>query len=83
MPCFLIIDSGLETMSLLRMNVDDRWLVCILDRLEHLDQFLQVIAFFQIFVLKSPRLEPVVLALAIAFPKGTKVLVDATMILCN
>ena len=54
-----------------------------LHALENLDEFFNIVSFFKIFVVESPRLEPVVLALSVALPQRAKILVNAAVILGN
>ena len=68
-------------MTFLGMYVHDSRLFSTLHALEHLYELLDVVAFFQVLVLKSPSLEPVVLTRAMTLAQGTQVLIDSAMIL--
>ena len=81
MPCLLVLYGGVEAVSLLGVDVDDRRPVRVFHTAEHLDEFLHVVSLFQVSVFKSPCLEPVVPAGAVAFAQGTQILVDAAVVL--
>ena len=70
-------------MPLLRVDMHYGWLLGILHALEQLDEALHIIAFLQVFILKSPGAEPVVLACSMTFPQRTQVLVDAAVVFCD
>ena len=80
MPSLLIGYGWRKSMTFLCMNVNHGRLIRILHALENLDEFFDVVTLFQIIVFKAPRLEPVVLAGAVALAQGTQVLIDSAMI---
>ena len=83
MPCLLVLYGGGEAMPLLGVDVDDCRPVRVFHTAEHLDEFLHVVPFFQVSVFKSPCLEPVVPAGAVAFAQGTQILVDTAVVFSN
>ena len=80
MPSLLIGYGWRKSMTFLCVNVNHGRLIRILHALENLDKFFDVVTLFQVLVFKAPRLEPVVLAGAVALAQGTQVLVDSAMI---
>ena len=82
-PGFLVGYGGCKTMPLLRVDMHYGGLLGILHALEQLDEALHIIAFLQIFILKSPGAEPVVLTLPMTLPQRTQVLVDAAVVFCD
>ena len=83
MPRLLVGYGWRKSMTFFCVNVNHGRLIRILHALENLDEFPDVVSFFKIFVFKAPRLEPVVLAGAVALAKGTQVLVNSAMIFGN
>ena len=82
-PHLLVGYGGRETVSFLRVDMHYGRLLGILHALEQLDEALHIIAFLQVFILKSPGAEPVVLACSMTFPQRTQVLVDAAVVFCD
>ena len=80
MPCLLVGYGWRKSMTFLCVNVNHGRLIRILHALENLDEFFDVVTLFQVLVFKAPRLEPVVLAGAVALAQGTQVLIDSAMI---
>ena len=81
MPSFLVVYGRSIAMTFLCVDMYYCWLVGILDTTEHLNKTLYIVAFLQILILKSPSLEPVVLALATALAKRTQILIYTAMVL--
>ena len=80
MPSLLVGYGWRKSMTFLCVNVNHGRLIRILHALENLDEFFDVVTLFQVLVFKAPRLEPVVLAGAVALTQGTQVLIDSAMI---
>ena len=83
MPSFLILYGRGIAMTFLCVDMYYCWLVGILHTTEHLNKTLYIVAFLQILILKSPCLEPVVLALATALSQRTQILVYTAMVLSD
>ena len=83
MPSFLILYGRGIAMTFLCVDMYYCWLVGIFHTTEHFNKTLYIVAFLQILILKSPCLEPVVLALATALSQRTQILVYTAMVLSD
>lgn len=79
-PSFFVLHGRCEPVSLFGVDVYDGGACGAFHAVENFDELFQVVALFEVDVLESPSLEPVVLARAVAFAQCAQVLVDAAMV---
>ena len=83
MPSLFVFNGWCKAMSLFRVDMNNRWSLRSLHAFKHLDEFAHVVALFQIQIVEAPRLKPVVLTRAVAFPQRPQIFVDATVVFGN
>ena len=83
MPSLFVLYRGRETVSFLGVDMHYRRSGGIFHAAKYIYQFRHVVTLFQIHILKSPCLKPVVRTSPAAFAQGTQVLVDTAVILCD
>ena len=80
-PSLFVLYRGRKTVSFLGVDMHYRRSGGIFHAAKYIYQFCYVVTLFQIYILKSPRLKPVVRTSPAAFAQGTQVLVDTAVIL--
>ena len=80
-PRLLVLHGGRIAVTFLRVYVHHGWAVGVLHAAEHVDELRYVVALLKILVVEAPRLEPVVLACAVALAQRTQILVYSAVVL--